>query len=359
MYDQVSAALSNQQLTQAAQLLKQWQKAKPHDPWLQLAMANYWEAKDDLEKAQLTYTRLLQVASSNKVLRHARDGVQRVRDQLAQRREHEIQEAKQRSDVSGSAVLVLAPVVGEARQAAIDGLTEVMQLDPYTARMRLPSKHWRMVRVGAAGEIQYFWEQLQNHATPARWLTIEQVKAVPVFRVEQVQAFGPQLKVICQNAANQKGTMALNWGEVNQWVIGQLPIFESVVDRAPWGKLKRKDTTQDYAEVMDLHLLDRGCVLRFCDRTYRYRNSAEVPGQAQNPTVSLVAATYWKGMKTLFQQYLPTPDKDFAGFGQGALDFIDLLPQFNHHLDLSRQQPTSWDSAFHLYSCLHFVTLNR
>jgi hypothetical protein len=117
--------------------------------------------------------------------------------------------------------------------------------------------------------------------------------------------------------------------------------------------------TQDYAEVIDLHLPKRGCVLRFCDRTYRYRDSAEVPGQPQTPSVSLVAAAYWKGMKSLFQQYLPAPDRDFTGFGQGALDFIDLLPRFDHYLDLSRQQPTSWDSAFHLYSCLHFVDLNR
>jgi len=359
MYDQVSAALSNQQLTQAATLLKQWQQAKPQDPWLQLAMANYWEAKDDLEKAQITYTRLLQSASSSKVLRHARDGVQRVRDQLAQRREHQIQEAKQRSDIRGSAILVLAPVLGDARQAAIAGLSEVMQLDLYTARMRIPSKHWRMFRVGAAGEIQYFWEQLQNHATPARWLTIDQIKSIPVFKVEQVQAFGPQLKVICQNTANQKGTISLDWGEAHQWVIGQLPIFESVVERAPWCKLKRKDMTQDYAEVIDLHLPKRGCVLRFCDRTYRYRGSAAVPGQTQTPSVSLVAATYWKAMKALFQQYLPAPDRDFTGFGQGALDFIDLLPRFDHYLELSRQQPTDWDSAFHLYSCLHFVALTR
>jgi hypothetical protein len=359
MYDQVSAALSHQQLTQAANLLKLWQQTRPQDPWLKLAMANYWEAKDDLEKAQATYTRLLQSSSNSKVLGHARDGVQRVRDQLARRREHDIQEAKHRSDVKGSAVLVLAPVAGARREAAIQGLSQVMQLDAYTARMRLPSKHWRMFRVGAAGEIQYFWEQLQTHDTPAQWITIDQVKAVPVFRVEQVQSFIPQLTVVCHNVAGQKGTISLDWGEVNQWIVGQLPIFESVVDLAPWGKLKRKEATQDYAEVMDLHVTKRGCVLRFCDRTYSYRDSVEVPQQIQTPSSSLVAATYWKGMKSFFQQYLPDPDKNFTGFGQGALDYMDLLPRFDHYLELSRQQPTAWDRAFHLYSCLRFLALTQ
>ncbi len=357
MYDQVSAALSSRQLNQAAKLLQQWKQAKPQDPWLQLAMANYWEAKEDLEKAQASYTRLLQTASSGKILSQARDGVQRVRDQLAQRREHEIQAAKQRSDVKGSAFLVLVPVGGDQREAAAQGLAQVMQLDLYTARMRLPSQYWRMFRVGTAGEIQYFWEQLQAHHAPAHWLTIDQVKAVPTFRVQQVLAFTPQLNIVCLNSAGQKGTIALDWGEVRPWLMAQLPIFESVVDLAPWGKLKRKDTTQDFAQVIDLHVKKRGCILRFCDRTYRYRDSIEVPGQPQTPSVNLVASTYWKGMQSLFQQYLPTPDKEFSGFGQGALDYMDLLPPFAPYLDLSRQQPSAWDRAFHLYSCLKFLAL--
>jgi hypothetical protein len=359
MYDQVSAALSNQKLNQAAQLLKQWQRAKPEDPWLKLAMANYWEAKNNLDKAQVAYTRLLQSGSSNKILRQARDGVQRVRDKLAQQREHDIQAAINCSHVKGSAVLVLAPVIGDQREVAIQGLARVMQLDAYTARMRLPSKHWRMLRVGSAGEIQYFWEQLQNHQTPAQWLTLDQIKTVSVFRVIQIQSFTPQLTVVCQNASGQKGTLSLDWSEINQWVVGQLPIFESVVDLAPWGKLKRKEATQDHAEVIDLHIKKRGCVLRFCDRTYKYRDSAAIPNQTPIPSASLVAANYWKGMKSVFQQFLPAPDQAFSGFGQGALDYIDLLPGFDHYVELSRQQPTAWDAAFHLYSCLRFLALTQ
>jgi hypothetical protein len=356
MYDQVSTALRNRQLTQAAQLLQRWQQAKPQDPWLLLAMANYWEARDDLEKAQTTYTRLLQNVSNSKILGQARQGLQRVQDQLAQRREHELLAARHRTDGQCPALLVLAPVVGESRTAAIQGLAQVMQLDTYTARMRLPSRYWRLVRVGPAGEIQYFWEQLRHHGTPAQWATIDQVKAVPVFRVQQVRDFSPELTVICQNAAGQKGTISLDWGEQTQWVVGQLPIFESVVDLSPWGRLQRKDATQDYAGVMDLHLQGRGCILRFCDRAYSYRDSAPLPDlRSSSPAPSLVAATYWNGMKALFQQHLPPADQDFTGFGQGALDYIDLLPGFTHYLDLARQQPSPWDGAFHLYSCLKFL----
>lgn len=359
MYDQVLAALKDQQLNQAANLLKQWQQAKPQDPWLAMATANYWEARENLDKAQVIYTRLLQSSNNSKILRQARDGIQRVRDQLARRREHEIQAAKHRSDIQGSAVLVLAPVMAEQRETAIQGLAQVMRLDLYTARMRLSSKHWRLLRVGAAGEIQYFWEQLQTHHTPAQWLTIDQVKSVSVFRIQQVQSFLPRLRVVCQNGAGQQGTIAIDWAEVSQWIVGQVPIFESVIDLAPWGKLKRKDVTQDYAEVVDLHIQKRGCVLRFCDRTYSYRDSVHIPGQPETPSSGLVAATYWKTMKALFRQNLPAPDQDFHGFGEGALDYMDLLPRFVPYLDLSRSEPSAWDSAFHLYSCLQFLRLTQ
>ncbi|PSN14395.1 cyclic nucleotide-binding protein [filamentous cyanobacterium CCT1] len=355
MYDLVFAALGAQQLTQAARLIKQWQQKTPQDPWLKLAMGQYWEAKDELEKAQITYTRLLQSTANTKVLVGARDGVQRVRDRLAQRREHDLSAAKQQSGATGAAVLVLEPVTGDRREASAQSLARVMQIDAYTARTRLPSKHWRLLRVGAAGELQYFCERLQAEGTPACWATAEQIKGLPVFRVQAIQAIEPQLTVICQNDAGQQGTIQLSWGEITQWVVGQLPIYESVVDLDARGKLKRREATQDYGEVIDWHLHQRGCVLRFCDRTYKYRDAIPLPPAATFPS-PLIAATAWKAMKAYFEDCIvPGPITDFSGFGESALDLIELLPPFKAHVDLARSLPSSWDGAFHLYSSLRFL----
>lgn len=352
MFDQVLAALSQQQLTQAAQLLKQWQRNNPQDPWLQLATGQYWEAKGELEKAQITYTRLLQSAANTRVISQAREGVQRVRDQLAQRREHDLKAAKHRPEAQGAAVLVLEAVAGSARNMAAQGLATVMQLDVYTARMRLPSQNWRLFRVGPAGELQYFSEQLQAHNTPAFAASVAQVKALPVFRVLAIKAFEPQVTVLCQNNKGQKGTIQLTWADVTQWVVGLLPLYESVVDLDPRGKLMRREATQDYAEVMDWHLHGRGCVLRFCDRTYKYRDSAPL----LTSTTPLVAATAWKALKDYGRTSIQSPPHaDFAGFGAGALDFIDLLPDLDPHIGLAREWPSPWDAAFHLYSSLRFL----
>ncbi|MFQ4137623.1 tetratricopeptide repeat protein [Nodosilinea sp. PGN35] len=354
MYDLVSAALGAQQLAQAAQLIKQWQQKTPQDPWLKLAMGQYWEAKDEFEKAQITYARLLQSTANAKVLSQARDGVQRMRDRLAQRREHDLSAAKQQPGALAAAVLALEPVTGDRREAAANGLARTMQIDAYTARTRLSSRHWRLLRVGPAGETQYFCEQLKAEGTPARWVTIDQVKGLATFRVQAIRAVEPDLTVICVNDAGQKGTIQLAWGDITQWVVGQLPIYESVVDLDARGKLKRKDTTQDYGEVIDWHLHGRGCVLRLCDRTYKYREATPLPPAAAVPS-PLIAATAWKAMKSYFEDCItPGPITDFSGFGESALDLMDLLPPFDSQVDLGRSLPSPWDRAFHLYSSLRF-----
>lgn len=357
MYDLVSTALQLQHLTQAAQLIKQWQQEKPKDPWLALALGQYWEAKAELEKAQATYTKLLQTTANTKVLSQAREGIQRVRDALARQREHDLNAAKAQPGSELAGVLVLYPVMGEPRPTAVQGLAQVMRLDPYTARTRLPSQYWRLYRTGPCGELRYLVEQLRQHQVPCFATSIDEVRALPVFRVQAIQSFTPQITVLCQNASGQRGTLQLQWTEISQWVLGALPIYESVVDLGPWGKLKRKETTQDYAEVVDWHLHGRGCILRFCDRTYRYRASAPLPGLWEPPTDGpLIAATAWKALKTRFEQaILPSLHRDFTGFGESALDFIDLLPEISPYLELNRSAVCAWDAAFQLYSCLRFL----
>jgi len=359
MYDLVAAALGAQQLTQAAQMLKQWQQKNPQDPWLKLAMGQYWEAKAELEKAQVTYTRLLQNTANTKVLGQAREGVQRVRDQLAQQREHNLSAAKQQPGAEAAAVLILEPVTGDRREAAVQGLARVMQIDAYTARTRLPSKNWRLLRAGPAGELQYLCEQLRAEGAPARWAKVKQIKALPTFRVQAIQAVDPQVTLTCHNSAGQKGTIQLAWGDITQWVVGQLPIYESVVDLDARGRLKRKDATQDYGEIIDWHLHGRGCILRFCDRAYRYRDAIPLPPADSFPS-PLIATVAWKAMKRYFEDCItPAPRADFTGFGESALDLLELLPPFDSYVDLGRSLPSPWDGAFHLYSALRFLTQTK
>lgn len=359
MYDQVIQAVQQQEYQTAAHLLKRWQQDSPKDPWFRLALAQYFEATDQLTQAESAYGKLLQMATQAKLLSKARQGMQRIQAILARRREQELAQAQARPEAQAVALLVLMPVAPEARQVAAQGLAKVMQIDPYTARLLVPGKYWRLYRVGKSGELSYFCDRLAAESTPAFWLPLAKLTAIPTFRVEAIQAITPDLSVQCRNPAGQLGTITLPWSDISQWIVGQLPLFESVVDLDPRGKLIRKDTTQDYADVIDLHLHSRSCILRLCDHTYHYRQGVIFPTRSASLDLAsspLTASSYWQAMKAYFKQQIQSsPWTDFIGFGPGSLDLIELLPQFETHIDLIRERGTVWDQSFHLYSCLRFL----
>ena len=133
-------------------------------------------------------------------------------------------------------------------------------------------------------------------------------------------------------------------------VSGQLPIFEKVIDIGHWGRTVHKESVQDYAQVMDLHLPKRQCVLRLCDRLYQYTQGVTLARADE-----INSRIKWNN---LLQQILKTIDaphqKEFTRFSKDALEFIKIMPAIKSHLDIDRRAPSDWDLAFHLYSSLHY-----
>lgn len=357
MFDLVITALEQQEFSRAARLLQAWKQEKPRDPWLKLALARYWEATGELGKAEPAYRQLLQNAANAKLMTQARQGVARVQQAQSREREQLLDQARSQPGAAASALLVLEPVQGEARSAAAQGLAQVMQLDLYTAKLQIPGQYWRLYRVGNAGELQYFVQALRERQTPSFWAPMQPIQALQVFKVQYIQALHPQITMVCQNAAGQLGSIAFDRSEVSQQVSGQVPILESVVDLGPWGRLKRREVTQDFAEVVDLHLHQRGCVLRLCDRTYTYRQGLSfLEKPATEGPAQPIARLAWDALKQTLLQSLPGPDVgSFVGFGKTALEYLNLLPSLPTHLDLARKVPSPWDTAFHLYSGLWFL----
>lgn len=357
MYDRVVEALQTDQLQQAATLLRQWRQQAPSDPWLGLALGQYWHLQGDLDRARAIYRSLLQTHSNPRILTQARGSLQRLEQQHRHHHQQALQRAREQPGAATAAILALPVVAAEQRAQAAQGLAQVTQLDLYTARQRLSSQHWRLYRVGPLAELAYLGEQLTQHQVPCRWVAVETLKGVPVLRVVAILAFAPQISLLVQLPEGPEQPLKLDWSEVSQWLIGQLPLYESVVDLAPWGKLKRRETIQDYAEIIDWHLPGRGCILRFCDRTYRHQHSCPPPNcPDQSGRLATIA---WSQLKDYFRQRLQTAAiTDFSGFGAGALELIPMLPPLAIALDLSRPAPCPWDDALHLYSALRFWHLN-
>jgi len=358
MYDAVLQAIEKNQLAQAAKLLRQWQGAHPTDPWLGLALGRYWEAQGEGQRAQVIYQKLLQQMTNTRLLSLARAGLQRT----TQAQSPSPQGQGVRAQIPGGStqpgVLVLMTVPEAQRSSAARALAQVMDIDLYTARLRLSSQHWRLYRVGPLRKMQHWYEALNHQGVPCGCVALDQIAQIMIWPVVAVESFAPQLRLIYQDRGGGQGIITLSWGEIQQAVVGQVPIYESVVDLGPWGKLQRRQTTQDYAEIMDWHLEGRG-IVRFCDRTYNHRDSAVIPSLAAHPPLG-ERAIAWKGLQNYYQdQKAATLLKDFSSFGLAALEFMDLIPDLGPIIDLGRDQPSAWDKAFQLYSGLRFLLPTR
>ncbi|MEO1352662.1 MAG: tetratricopeptide repeat protein [Cyanobacteria bacterium J06635_15] len=357
MQHEVASALDQHDYKGAAQLLKQWQEQSPKDPWLGIYIGRYQEATGKTKAAEATYRNLLKVARNSRIMTQARQGIERIMAAQEAERQDAIAQAKAAPGSDQPAVLLLDPVAPDQRAEAAQGLATVMKLDPYTARMQLPGKGFRMYRVGGIGELQHYGEALKAANTPVYWTKLTDLTNIEVFQVLFFRAVAPHAVVVCANDSKQMGTITFSWSEVNQRVTGLLPIFESVIDLGPWQKLERKQKTQDYAHCLDLHLYGRSTILRLCDRTYEFQQGDPFSdADAVQPALSQTTTRInWNRLTQYIDAQVKSPIlSDFTAFGEGALEYIDLLSGFNPCLDLARVKPSNWDSAFQLYSSLCF-----
>ncbi len=361
MLDQLVAAFERQDYKTAVALLKQLQQQSPESPWAKLYSAKLREVSGKLTAAAALYRQLLQETTHPKVMAQARQGLQRVNELL--KAEQEQQKAQQIAAATadtantGSGFLILDAVAPERRQAAAQQFAQIMALDAYTARLLLPSRGWRLYRVGTMGELQVYNQALNQAEIPAFCVALKAIQAVRLFRVQYIEAVSPQIRAICENETGQLGSLSFDWSEVQQRVEGRLPIFEDVVDTNVRNQLTRKQKTQDYAQVIDLHLPQRGVILRLGDWSYQFQQSVVFDAR-QDGELSGVQSTNrirWNQLVGFLDDRLAAVPVwiEFPQFAETALDPLTLV-NLKSHIDLFRKAPSKWDQAFHIYSGLVF-----
>jgi hypothetical protein len=132
-----------------------------------------------------------------------------------------------------------------------------------------------------------------------------------------------------------------------------------VVDLDAFSKLQRKEQTQDYTQMCDLHLPKRKSILRFCDRTYQFQKGLPMGETATNGMAKSQSSIriQWNQMMAALDQHVgdrPTCT-EFNVFAQTAFDHLDLLEPIPTHIELFRKDQTHWDPAYQLYSSLAFM----
>ena len=352
--DQVAAALEQRNYTQAVKLIKPLMKQYPDDPQVQWYVGNIHEGMGHPEKAESVYRQILKQAPNPKLMRLARKGIDRIKAAESDRRQVAIAQASSDPNQAGNGFLFISPIPREQKKDVAQAFAKIMNIDPYTANMQLPSRTWKLYRTGAMAELNVYSAELAQAGIHTFALAMKQLKKIQVFHVNYIQSIDSKVQVVCHNSDGQLGEMEFKWSEATQSVEGLLPIFEDVVDVGPYNQLKRKEQTQDYALIYDIHLPERNCILRLCDRLYNFNEGLDVAvlDHPELPQVYATTRLKWNALaQRLGQDIQPTTVwTDFTGFGPTALDHLDLVDGFAPHINLFRKEATKWDHAFHLFS---------
>ncbi len=353
MFEAIASAIAQQDYTTAAQLIDTLKQEYPHHPWLTFYTAQIDAAQGNLEIAESAYQKLLQESSNRKLLSQTREALRCLETAQTERGKDAISEALAQPGGQDTAVFILCAIPAAEKQQAAPILAKTFQLDPYNARLQLPSRGWRLFRIGAIGELLYYSKVLQNRNIPCFCTPLNALDTLNVFQVQYLRSEGKQVSSRCSNGQGQEGTLTFQWSEVHQQVQGRLPIFEEIVTTDARRKRKRKTETLDYVQFCDLHLLHRRTILRLCDQQYQFQQNAPL---SQTMQKGETLRRNWLQLLAYLEEQMPMIQRwqDFTSFGEGAIAFPQMLQRITAHIDLKRRYETSWDAAFQLYSGLAF-----
>jgi hypothetical protein len=355
----IESALNHGHYAEAARLIN---TLDAQDPWALLYKGQLHEAQQDWEQAETLYRDALRQAQGPKITLAARQGIERLRVYRTQARKDAIAQAIAAPEKTELGVLVLEAIAAD-KTAAAQAMAQVMNIDPYAARILLPSRGMRLYRSGPIGELEFYGQRLRDKGVPAVWRSLSELQLVKVHPVLYFETTRNPVRVIVQSGltAQQTQSIQFDWADVSQRVEAQLPIFETVLDRDVRGKLLRKEKTQDYAQFCDLHLPQQGCILRLYDAVYQFHQGVALESDTQAPHTLNTSWANWRRLTQLIQQKLPqqTPWADFEPFAQTALDHPELLSKLSPQIDLFRREESDWDPAFQLYSALLFLAQQK
>jgi hypothetical protein len=367
MLEQAASALNRQDYQTAAKLIAVLVEQQPDDHQVQLYSAKLQEATDRLDNALEIYRMLLQHAVNLKITTEARQGIQRIEQIQSQIQADALAQARAGiEENTAPGFLVLEPIAPEHKQAVVAKFAAIMELDPYSARLQIPSRGWRLYRLGKMSELEFYRDRLLQAEIPCFCVSQQDLKQVFVFQVGHVRSFHPQGTIVCRDDRSELRTFNFNWSEVTQLVSGMLPIFEEVMEIDAHNRTYRKPKILDYVHVCDLQLGDRRSIFRLCSQTYdfsEYKQSLHQPHNGGNEDLGGLSNTHripatsrdnWKNvMAQISERLADIPHQNnFTPFADTAIGYPEAIGRIEPHLELLRRADSNWDRAFHLYSTL-------
>jgi hypothetical protein len=254
-------------------------------------------------------------------------------------------------------LMILEPIDADTKTSLVPKLAQIMQIDPYTARLHLPSRGLRLYRLGNMGELNYLQRQLQPAGIPGFCVSVSALEIMEVVSVKVIESFQPQLIVQCTNEHGAELRMGLAWKDITQIVTGLLPIFEEITEvnaTTTRTTVKQKLKVLDYVQMCDLHIPSKNLILRLCNQNYSFQKFAE---ERSGDLSVLTSRENWQRLLSQIHEKTSHAKlwSDFTPFAETALVHPELLQKIKPHIQLLRRSDSLWDQAFQLFSGLIFI----
>ena len=357
MVESIIDAINTQNYQEASELIYQLKEEEPDNIWIPFCEARLAEAQGYVSLANERYRELLPNAVSPKLMRHIRQAIERINQQENAQRQNALDQAMEETGALEMGMLVLEAIPNDLKKTAAQKFGQIMGVDPYTARLQLPSRSWRLYRTGAIGKLKFQAEELKQADIPCFTALVSDINRLKVYRVLYIESLQPDVTIVYEPKKGQRDIFRFQWAAVEQMVEGLLPLFEECVDIGLRGKLKRKTETLDYAKICDLHLPDSNSIIRLCDQQYRFLEGETFSAKQKATDGQGTMKESWQHIiEFIAQETADIPVRsEFTPFGESAIDFQELIKLIKPHIDLLRREDTPWDGAFHLYSGLAFA----
>jgi tetratricopeptide (TPR) repeat protein len=351
--EKIEAAIALRDGDRVSQLLEELQQQDPDNLWIIFYLARLDELSNNLERAEKNYREVLQNATHSKIISQARQGIERLQAIERERQQKARDRAMNEPGSDDPGVLILKPMTLELKEKVVKKFAKIFNIDPYNARLQLPTRCWRLYRAGTLGELKFYEEAIAEVGIPGFCFPLRQIDEIQVYQVQYFQSIFPAI-AICLDRNAQTVTIEFDWSQVAQQVEALLPIFEQCVDRDVRGKLIRKTQIQDYIKVCDLHLPAKNAIVRLWDRNYQFERGVSFFEQQQVSRAQTTLSDKWNHLtKFIKQQLKETPIwSDFNTFVGMTLDFPETLKSIEPQIDLLRAEACLWDNSFQLYSFL-------
>ncbi|MBF2056538.1 MAG: tetratricopeptide repeat protein [Cyanobacterium sp. T60_A2020_053] len=364
MFVEIELAIETKNFDQAKILIEKIPPQEEKHLWQNYYYGLIAEENNNIIEAEEKYRQVLKdsIFPNPNIIKRIREGLGRIQNiknlqkaqekqSLQQQKADIFNKLKDHHNQDELAVLILKPVSVDDKNNLAKNFAEILELDIYTAKLQIPTRHWRLLKTGKWQELQSYYLMFERFSIPSFCYPIQAINTIQVYQVNYLESFNDKISVICENKAQQVINFTVDINEVSSQVEAMLPIFEMSLHTDTKGKLVRKKTTLDYINFYDLHIKNQNLIIRFNDNRYQFEQGNK------NFLEAKTSREKWLSLTKFIQNNLSniTLYSDYTPFAESVVQFPKMLKQIDAKVQLFRKEETLWDEAFQLYSGVVFL----